>query len=1002
MNKIIKTLLFCTLGLAFVVPLGAFGTTQRVSSTLRGDVNSDGIVDIDDLNIIINIMVKKASVSDWPVADVTRDGVVDIDDLNKVINIMIHKENSDDEPENGTYNVNGVTFKMISVEGGTFSMGYDDSNEASPEHQATVSGFSIGETEVTQALWQAVMGTNPSHFNGVRRTNYGNYDYGTDLQRPVENVSWNDCQEFIARLNALHVSKRTFRLATEAEWEYAARGGKKSDGNIFAGGSENYNDVCWNWNNSNKMTHSVATKLPNELGIYDMSGNVAEFCIDWFEEYTDEHQFNPTGPATGRWKVTRGGSWNSEMIQACLVWERSEWDALEPYQLGDDYGLRLAFSGTLSGDLKLSSTKEELAAGGSAIVAITNGSGQYSVTTEHNSVAVAIMDGELQNQVLIKAANEGTTLVTVTDTESGQTATVSVHVVVNSAPTRTFTVNGVAFDMVGVEGGTFMMGAIDNAADAIHLVRVSDFSIGATEVTQELWKAVMGSNPSAFISDLKNPVNSVTWEKCKEFVDKLNQLTDGNFRLPTEAEWEFAARGGNLSKGYKYAGSNNIANVAWYEGNASSAPHAVATQVPNELGLYDMSGNVFEWCQDIYNDYSEFNSYTDYERIMDEYGTGIWDNPIGGKFRQYTFLPVIRGGGWVSDASNCNVLYRSKLNGQNKWTGLRLAYSGIHTDNFSLPVTSLKLGKGGSTSVAIPRSGSFTVDVNNASVAIATLQGGRINVAAGNAAGTTIIEVTENATQQKATIEVTVTDEPTPIIRTYTINTVSFSMVEVEGGTFTMGATSDQGSRTDDDEKPTHDVTLSTFNIGQTEVSQALWQAVMGTNPSELIRFSFQRPVETISWNDCQKFIARLNALTGEQFRLPTEAEWEFAARGGNLSQGYMYAGGNSIDELAWYYDNAARRRISDIDYATHKVGLKAPNELGLYDMAGNVIELCSDWYGTYSGEAVTNPKGPSTGSEHAARGGGWKNDKLYCRNASRNHAEPDEVDNSLGLRLAQ
>ena len=206
------------------------------------------------------------------------------------------------EPSEQTFMVKGVEFKMIKVEGGTFSMGatseqgsdaYDDEK---PVHSVTLSDYYIGETEVTQELWQAVMGSNPSWFKG-------------DNQRPVERVSWNDCQKFIKKLNQL--TGKEFRLPTEAEWEYAARGGKYSKDYVYKySGSKNADEVAWYSYNSRGETHPVKTKKANKLGLYDMSGNVWEWCNDWYGSYQSNSQINPTGPSKGERRVLRGGSWN--------------------------------------------------------------------------------------------------------------------------------------------------------------------------------------------------------------------------------------------------------------------------------------------------------------------------------------------------------------------------------------------------------------------------------------------------------------------------------------------------------------------------------------------------------------------------------------------------------------------------------------------------------------------------------------------------------------------
>ena len=227
-------------------------------------------------------------------------------------------------------------------------------------------------------------------------------------------------------------------------------------------------------------------------------------------------------------------------------------------------------------------------------------------------------------------------------------------------------------------------------------------------------------------------------------------------------------------------------------------------------------------------------------------------------------------------------------------------------------------------------------------------------------------------------------------VQAFTVNGVSFNMIAVEGGTFTMGATFEQQNDPYSNEKPTHQVTLSSYYIGETEVTQALWTAVMGNNQSNFK--GDNNPVEKVSWNDCQKFIEKLNSLTGKKFRLPTEAEWEYAARGGNKSKGYQYSGSNNLDDVAWYTKNS--------NYKTHPVKTKQPNELGMYDMSGNVWEWCQDWYGNYGSDSQTNPKGPSSGSGHVYRGGSWFANAVVCRSANRTGHTPGLRDCDLGLRL--
>ena len=219
------------------------------------------------------------------------------------------------------------------------------------------------------------------------------------------------------------------------------------------------------------------------------------------------------------------------------------------------------------------------------------------------------------------------------------------------------------------------------------------------------------------------------------------------------------------------------------------------------------------------------------------------------------------------------------------------------------------------------------------------------------------------------------------------INDYVNSMVYVAGGTFTMGATNEQGSDADSDEKPIHSVTLSSYYIGQTEVTQELWEAVMGSNPSEFK--GAKRPVENVSWDDCKEFILKLNAKTGKSFRLPTEAEWEYAARGGNKSQGYKYSGSNTLSDVAWYDDNSGG--------TTHEVATRRANELGIYDMSGNVWEWCSDW--ALQQLVTEQPAGTIFG--RVCSGGSWDNRAEHCRVSCRNDNTPGYRDNNLGVRLA-
>ena len=229
-------------------------------------------------------------------------------------------------------------------------------------------------------------------------------------------------------------------------------------------------------------------------------------------------------------------------------------------------------------------------------------------------------------------------------------------------------------------------------------------------------------------------------------------------------------------------------------------------------------------------------------------------------------------------------------------------------------------------------------------------------------------------------------------VKEYTVNGVTFKMIAVEGGTFVMGS-AENAPGAESDEYPAHKVTVGNFNLAETEVTQELWMAVMGNNPSGYTDDA-QLPVESVTWVDCQQFISKLNEITGDSFRLPTEAEREYAATGGPPSKGHLPRGNHTLANVGWYKDNAEER--------PHKVKLLAPNELGLYDMSGNIWEWCSDWHGNYTAEDAVDPQGAAEGKTRVVRGGSWLVDAAICRPADRSSGAPRGGGCIVGFRLAQ
>ena len=437
-----------------------------------------------------------------------------------------------------------------------------------------------------------------------------------------------------------------------------------------------------------------------------------------------------------------------------------------------------------------------------------------------------------------------------------------------------------SINMMCVEGGTFMMGAMDgdtlarNAEKPAHLVTLNyDYSIMQTEVTQEMWEAVMGEDiydliaespyPSSKPISTKGnfPVGYVRLKQCLEFIDSLNARTGLHFRMPTEAEWEYAARGGHRSKGFLYSGSDDMSDVAHINYGI------VAKLRPNELGIYDMSGNIAEMTLDYLVDHE--TGYPSAEAQV---------NPRR-----------------ISTSGNRAVRGLKRFS---SYVNLRISHRSAYTPSWCGPGMGFRL--------VLPEERDF---------------------------------------------------------RTIYVNGVFFDMAFVEGGTFVMG---DDSS---DNASPAHQVTLSDYYIGQTEVTQALWTAVMGTNPSKFRGNNL--PVECVSWEDCQVFVQKLSEMTGLHFRLPTEAEWEYAARGGVKSRGYKYVGSDDVDSVAWYGVNSGQK--------THSIAGKKPNELGIYDMSGNVWEWCQDWHEPYTAEAMENSQGASEGEKPVIRGGCWHYNPIQC-----------------------
>ena len=443
----------------------------------------------------------------------------------------------------------------------------------------------------------------------------------------------------------------------------------------------------------------------------------------------------------------------------------------------------------------------------------------------------------------------------------------------------TFTVKGESFRLAPIPSGAFAMGeTLDQGryrTPSIHQVILDGYAIGTAEVTQALWKAVMGSNPSP--KDVPQaPVSGVTFDDAQKFLKKLSKETGIPFRLPTEAEWERAARMQD-----------------------------------------DMPGGVWEWCSDYWTD---------------DLGSNLAVNPKGPEKGEERAL---RGGSALE--KNNKAITRKPLAPFTKAgdVGLRLAVS--------------------------------------------------MNAPYDPALYETLVE---NKVDREHPDPANLRSE------SFEVGGVKFDMVPVQGGTFQMGGTDPNSKSVREDELPVHEVTLDPFLMGKYEVTCALWEAVMGAVPYGNQGPSY--PVGNVSWYDAQQFIRALNVLTGRKFRLPTEAEWEYAARGGQASHGFPLAGSQFAVQVAQYGFE---------DMKTRPVGRLRPNELGLYDMSGNAFEWVQDRPGPYSADAQTNPTGPletQNGADlRTLRGGSAATTWDKCRVSNRNEFEASRFRTTFGFRLA-
>jgi len=459
---------------------------------------------------------------------------------------------------------NSIGIALLEIPAGKFQMGSPASEKDHQSNEQAVAvtltrPFWLGKTEVTQGQWEAVMKTKPWGGSGGKS--------GAD--HPATHVNWDDATEFCKKLtqrergNGTLPANEEYRLPTEAEWGYACRAGTTT-AYSFGDEAAKLGDFAWFSGNSGGAAHAVGTKQANPWGLYDMHGNVWEWCSDWYEGLAGGA--DPVGPGGGSYRVARGGSWGSSPVR-CGSAYRSDFD---PSNRNVYLGFRVARS--------QSATVAE------PVPQIT--AAERPVKLETNSIGIALLK---------------------------------------------------------IPAGKFQMGE-GGSAVAVTLTR--PFWLGKTEVTQGQWEAVMGTKPWGGKSDADLPALNVTWDEVTEFCKELTQLERGNgklpaneeYRLPTEAEWEYACRAGTTTAFSFGDDELKLGDFGWFAGNTGNAVHAVGTRQANPWGLYDMHGNVWEWCSDSYGAILAGGA--------DPVGPG------GGSPR------VFRGGGWWYFPAYCRSAFR--------------------------------------------------------------------------------------------------------------------------------------------------------------------------------------------------------------------------------------------------------------------------------------------------------------------------------------------------------
>ena len=972
--------------------------------------------------------------------------------------------------------------EMVSIPGGEFFRIGDLDGERSA-YTVTVPAFRLGKHEVTFAQWDACVAD-----GGCNGYSPDDYEWGRG-SHPVVNISWYDIQSFIDWLNAK--TDGNYRLPTEAEWEYAGRAGSIRKFSWTGAGRNNRancnNDDC---GDSWDYTAPVGSFSANPWGLHDMHGNVWEWVQDC---WNDSYEGAPTdGSAKTNsvcgLRVRRGGGWNTDPwpLHAAI---RAPWISAGRTNQGDT-GFRLAQDEEQQPPTTASDPLAEMLALGRLCR-----QGELGLPKDYIQAYQWFDLAASQGAAALEERDALAAQMTPEQIEKAQSSEAFIKLIedIVAIPGGTF-IKKLLEDMIAIPGGSFRMGNLSGKGygneQPVRNVTVPAFRLGKHEVTFAQWDAcVADGGCNGYTPDdegwgrSNRPAINVPWYDAQSFIDWLNGKTGGNYRLPTEAEWEYAARAGSTTE-YSWGddiGSNrtNCDGCGSQWDDDRTAP--VGSFPANPWGLHDMHGNVHEWVQDCWNRRYEGaptdgSAWTSGECILRVFRGGAWDSP------PWRLRSAYRGweGGWGRDHLGFRLaqdeeqylatmagtrpaemlalgrLYRQGGLGvtqdythAQKWFNLAASHSAQTGDIDTLEAAvsagadvNARAGRGrtalmyavdkgypqlvsllldaqsnvnasapdGATALFMAASHGHTEVIEllmkaGAHVSLRGAQGktpaeaaearyGATDTARESGAPPALLALLDGKTWAEAEAEQARKRQENETL----LSKLPEDMVSIPGGTFRMGDLSGEGGEGD---QPVRSVTVPAFKLGRHEVTFAQWDACVadggcnGYSPDDMGWGRGNQPVIYVSWDDAHSFIRWLNSKTDGNYRLPTEAEWEYAARAGTTT------------EYSWGDDIGSNRANCDNDYCgdswdyTAPVGSFPANPWGLHDMHGNVYEWVQDcWNNNYEGAPIDGSAWTDGDcSLRVARDGSWG---TYLRSFARYRDGRPTRDAGLGFRLAQ